>query len=318
MGNFTRRQCLLASLGVTACRKSDGALRLLTFPESYGHHLSIGQGFYRKESLTVEPQYFQSFPKMMEALLSGDGDVATAYFDALLPLAAEGRDVVAFLGLAKRPGSLLASLRQQRIEDLANGVIGIPGPGSSSHHMLNAVLRRHGIDPEKVRTSAIGVSAGAIAAVERGAVDAAMLTNLGYSTLRLRHPEIRILADLRTPEGSQLYLGSPEYPSLCLAARRSWLDANPDKARSFASAFLQTNRWMAVHSAEEIREALPAQARAADARADIEAIRGMLPTLTTDGGISESGARAVLRVVKASVPRLAASPLDPNSVIRLL
>ncbi|MBI4910699.1 MAG: ABC transporter substrate-binding protein [Acidobacteria bacterium] len=310
---MTRRKWLLAGLSTAACSGPSPRLRLLTFPESYGHHLSIGQGFYQKEGITVDPLYFQSFPKMMEALVAGDGHVVTAYYDAILPLVADKRDIVAFLGLAKRPGSLLASLKAERVEQLAEATIGIPGPGSSSHHLLNVILRAHGLNPGEIKTAAIGVSAGAIAAVERGTVDAAMLTNLGYSTLKLRHRELRILADLRTPDGAQRYLASVEYPSLCLVARRSWLDANTDQAHRFARAFLAANRWMSNHAPEEIREALPAEARAADAEADIEAIRGMLPTLTTDGVISTAGMEAVLRVMRANVPRIAEAQIDVAS-----
>ncbi|MBI3208439.1 MAG: ABC transporter substrate-binding protein [Candidatus Solibacter usitatus] len=315
---MTRRAVLLAGASPVACREQKRPLRLLTFPESYGHHLSIGQGFYKAAGIDVAATYFQSFPKMMEALLAGDGDVATAYYDALLPLAAAGRDTVAFLGLARRPGSVLASATAQSIEELAGKIVGIPGPGSSSHNMLNAILRKHGIDIASVKTAAIGVAAGAVAAVEQRKVDAAMLTNLGYATLHLRMPKVRLLADLRTPDGAARYLGSAEYPSLCLVARASWLDANVNDARAFAKAFLRANQWMSAHTAEQIREALPSEARAADPAADSEAIRGMLPTLSVDGKVSEDGAAAVLAITAASVPGLESLRGKTASTLRTL
>jgi NitT/TauT family transport system substrate-binding protein len=258
---------------------------------------------------------------MMEALLAGDGDIATAYYDALLPLAAQGQDVVAFLALAKRPGSVLAASPAAgftSIEQLRGATIGIPGPGSSSHLMLNAILRKHSIDPAAIRTAAVGVSAGAVAAMEQGKVDAAMLTNLGLSTLRLKHPALRVLADLRTPEGASEYLGSANYPSLCLAARRAWLEAHGDTAAPFAQAFLQANRWMAGHTAAQIRDALPPQARAADAQADVEAIDGMKPTLDTEGVLSIDGAKAVWAVTRASVPSLRDAHVDVARTIATL
>ncbi|HUQ95470.1 MAG TPA: ABC transporter substrate-binding protein, partial [Bryobacteraceae bacterium] len=251
--------------------------------------------------------------KMMEAILSGEGDVATVNYDALLPLAAQKRDVAAFLFLAKRPGSVLASLRLDSVTALRGAIIGIPGPGSSSHHLLNAILRKAGIEPDRVSTTAVGVSAGAVAAVSQGKVDAAMLTNLGLSTLRLKHPDIRILADLRTPEGSLRYLGGEEYPSLCLAARRAWLESNRETARRFAQAFLKANQWMSQHTPQQIRDALPEQARSSGSTADLEAIRGMLPTLDTQGGVPEQALRTVLNVVQASVPQVRESPLDLSS-----
>lgn len=317
---MTRRQAvhrtiLAASAASSACGRPN-SLRLLTFPESYGHHLSIGQGYYRQRRLMVQPQYFQAFPRMMEALLAGEGEVATAYYDALLPLVASGRDVVAFASLALRPGSVLAvspaaSRKIVSVSDLRGAKVGIPGPGSSSHHLLKAVLRKRGVPVEQVTPVAIGVAAGAIAAMEQGKVDAAMLTNLGLATLRLKSPGIPLLADLRTEEGASEYLGNATYPSLCLVALRSWLSANGEAARKIAGCFLDANRWMAGHTAAEIREALPKEVRAADARADVEAIRGMLPTLDTTGRLDLVAARTVCRVVGESVESVRNARIDP-------
>ena len=74
----------------------------------------------------MRAEYFQSYPKMMEALLVGDGNIATASFDAILPLAAEGRDAMSFACLAKRPGIVLARSPASKREDLRGAIIGIP------------------------------------------------------------------------------------------------------------------------------------------------------------------------------------------------
>lgn len=306
---------MLSSLGALSCRNNPKEIRLLTFPESYGHHLSIGKGFYQQQGLTVAADYFQAFPKMMEALLAENGHIATAYFDALLPLVAEGRDVVAFACLAKRPGSVLAVApaaidKIKRIEDLAGATIGIPGLGSSSHLMLNAILRKRGVDPNRVRNASIGVGTSAIAAMGQGTVDAAMLTNLSLSTLRLMNPQLPLLADLRTPAGSLEFLDSTEYPSLCLVARKKWLKSNSNAAKKFAAAFLEANRWMSTHSPQDIRDALPRQARAENEQADIEAIQGMLPTLNTSGRLQAEAIQAAVKVSAASVDRVRESKAD--------
>jgi len=302
------RRLLLISL-TAACRTRTETV-LLTFPESYGHHLSQSQGHYTSP---VRAVYLQSYAKMMEALMAGDGDVATAAYDAVLPLAADGRDPVAFCSLALRPGIVLAAHKDiGSIEALRGRAIGIPGPGSSSHFLLNAILRKHGVDPTDAPTAAIGVAASAVAAVEQRKVDAAMLTNLGLSTLHRRNAPIHMLADLRDPSQSRHFFAVEKLPSLCLIARRQWLDANPAAARALARTFLASNRWMAAHSAAQIRAALPPQAQAADAAADIAAIEGMLPTLDIDGRIELPSAQAAFNITAASVPRLAAAKLNLN------
>lgn len=304
----TRRLFLLSF--TAACGKRPETV-LLTFPESYGHHLSQSQGHYASP---VRAVYLQSYARMMEALMAGDGHVATAAYDAVLPLAADARDPVAFCSLALRPGIVLAAHKDiGSIEALRGRTIGIPGPGSSSHFLLNAILRKHGVDPADASTAAIGVAASAVAAVEQRKVDAAMLTNLGLSTLRQRHAPIHILADLRLPSQSRHYFGVERLPSLCLIARRQWLNANPAAARALARAFLLSNRWMAAHSAAQIRAALPPQAQAADAAADIAAIEGMLPTLDIDGRIDLASAQAAFSITAASIPRLQSAQLDLNS-----
>ncbi|MFN7934979.1 MAG: ABC transporter substrate-binding protein [Bryobacteraceae bacterium] len=287
----------LAALGAGCGKRRETVL--LTFPESYGHHLSLAQGRY--EGMAVRAVYLQSYAKMMEALLAGDGDVATAAYDAVLPLAAEGKDVVAFCSLALRPGMVLAARDEiASVEGLKGKTVGIPGPGSSSHFLLNAVLRKKGVS--EFSTAAIGVAASAVAAVEQKKVDAAMLTNQGWSTLRGRGVPLRLLADLRDAAVSREYFGVEKLPSLCLVARREWLDANGDAARGMAKAFLGANRWMASHTAAEIRAALP--------DADEAAIEGMRPTLDVDGRIDVESASAALAITAGSVERLASVRLD--------
>ncbi|MBL8177694.1 MAG: ABC transporter substrate-binding protein [Bryobacterales bacterium] len=301
------RRLVLTSLTAAACRPRTETV-LLTFPESYGHHLSQSLGHY---ATPVRAVYLQSYAKMMEALLAGDGHVATAAYDAVLPLAAEGRDPVAFCSLALRPGIVLAAGDGiTRIADLRGRTIGIPGPGSSSHFLLNAILRRHGVDPNDAPTVGIGVAASAVAAVEQRKVDAAMLTNLGFSTLRRRGANLHILADPRDAAQSRHYFAVERLPSLCLVGRRQWLDSNPAAARAIVRAFLQSNRWMAAHQAAEIRAALPEQAQAADAEADIAAIEAMRPTLDTDGRIELASAQAAFAITAASVARLQPAKLD--------
>src|SRR5262249_17850804 len=133
--------------------------------------------------------------------------------------------------------------------------------------------------------------------------------------VRLKNPAIRLLADLRTPQGARQFLDHDRYPAMCLTATRRWLTANPDKGRKIADCFLEANRWMLAHTPEQIREALPPEARAADAQADVEALKGILPTIETNGRIELADAQAVYRVVAASVPAVRDAGIDLRQTV---
>ena len=197
-----------------------------------------------------------------------------------------------------------------RIEDLKGLVIGVPAPGAPAFQWLHFVLRAHGLLPTDVSTPAIGVSASAIAALDRGQVDAAATQGGDHIRMLQRLPQARVLLDATTPEGMRATFGTELYAGGAVAAKQEWLDHNPDTARKLARAIQRALKWLATQTPEEIRAHLPESVRSQDAAADVGVIRWSLPGLTAGGRMPEGAPEAMKRYLDATVESVRDSKID--------
>jgi NitT/TauT family transport system substrate-binding protein len=210
-------------------------------------------------------------------------------------MAAQGKSVLAFVSLLKSPNfAIVGAAGVRTLEDLRGKTVGVSSVGSPSQFYLTYLLRKAGINPAEVSTATVGMGATAMAALEHGQVNAAVLFGSAIPALQARRPEAVILADTRTPQGLAAAFQVTDYPASCLLARREWLEANPDAARRMARAVLRSLAWIRGHSAEEIWARVPS---AGDRAAELEAIRLAKPMYSVDGRISRESAEAVRAII---------------------
>ena len=269
-------------------------------------------GDYREEGLAVTLQDFPGGAKSLEALLGGSADVVAGFYDHTIQMAAQGRDVRAFLSVLRYPGlvAVSASPRISKIEDLKGRIVGVSAAGSSTNMFLNYLLAVHGMKPQDVSIASIGMSATAVAAVTHARVDAAIMTDPALEILRKQSPGVKILADTRTAEGVRQVFGVDAYPSVVLYSTGAWLGAHPEQARRMAKALLRTMDWMRAHSPAEIRAIMPAQFRTADAAADMEGLQSLKEMLSADGKLNLESAAMVRKVLSASMEGVRAAHID--------
>ena len=110
--------------------------------------LGAGAGLLREEGLDVELQDFQGGAKALQALVGGSADVVSGFYDHTIQMAAEGRELVAFVNMLRYPGLVLATSPQAAatvttIEDLKGKIVGVTTAGSSSQMFLTFLLARH-------------------------------------------------------------------------------------------------------------------------------------------------------------------------------
>src|SRR5438067_4732857 len=179
-----------------------GQNQLIYLPATLAQEL----GFFKEEGLNVELQDQAGGSKALQALIGGSADVVCGFYDHTIQMAAEGRELVAFVTMLRFPGLVLVTSPQSaakvsRIEDLRGRIAGVTTAGSSSHMLLTYLLQRHGLTGDAVAVTAIGTAATAVAAIERGKVDAGMMTDPAFTLVSRRNPRVRVLTDLRTAEG---------------------------------------------------------------------------------------------------------------------
>jgi NitT/TauT family transport system substrate-binding protein len=272
-------------------------------------------GFYREEGLDVELQDFAGGAKALQALVGGSADVVSGFYDHTIQMAAEGRELVAFVSMLRFPGLVLVTSPQSagavtKIEDLKGRIAGVTTAGSSSQMLLTYMLQRHGVAADAVSITAIGNAATAIAAIEHGTVDAGMMADPAFTLVSRRNPGVRVLADLRTEAGVIEAFGTHTYPGAVLYSKGDWIRAHPDSARRLARVITRTLSWMRTHSPKEIADKTPKTFRGEDDALYIEALTNSMPMFSPDGMMAADGAEVVRTLLAESMEKVRTATID--------
>lgn len=288
-----------------------GAGQIVYLPTTLASQL----GYYQSEGLDVQFQDYPGGAKALQSLLGGSADVVSGFYEHTVQMAAEGQHLQAFIVMVRHPGLVLvvspvARQRIKRIEDLEGAKVGVTAPGSATHFFLNYLLAKHGVKRDTVSVIGIGHSASALAAMESGNVDAAVMTDPGLSQLLQRSGPTPILSDTRTAKGVQTEFDTRAVPASVLYARREWLEQNGDTARRLVRAMTRTLTWIEEHDSKAIAARMPAEYRGSDAALYEAALTASLPIFARGGPMPVAGAQAVERVLRISLPKLGDAPID--------
>ena len=197
-----------------------------------------------------------------------------------------------------------------KVADLKGAVVGVSAPGSASHMFLNYLLHRYGMSPDDVSVTGIGIAATALAALEQGKVDAAVMADPSLAQLQRRSGEVTLFADTRTPSGLMEVFGTESHVAMTLYARSNWLAEHKDTARKLTAAVTRALRWARQHNAAEIADAMPAEFVGGD-RALYEAtIATAKPMVSPDGRLAAEAVEAARKMLAISVPEVAAPGLN--------
>jgi NitT/TauT family transport system substrate-binding protein len=288
-----------------------GQNQLIYLPTTLARDL----GFYRDEGLDVELQDMPGGSKALEALVGGSADVVSGFYDHTIQMAADGRNVVAFVTMLRFPGLVLVTSPQsastvRKIEDLNGKIAGVTTAGSSSHMLLTYLLRQHGVEPDRVSVTAIGTAATAIAAIEHDKVAAGMMAEPSFTFVLRRNPGVRVLADLRHADGVEAAFGTTTYPSSVLYANGDWIRSHHLVAEKLARAITRTLGWMQTHPPEEIAAKTPSSFQGEDRALYLDALKSSMPMFSPDGRMSPDGAAAVRKLLAASMEKVRDASID--------
>ena len=272
-------------------------------------------GFYRDESLDVELQDFEGGAKALQALLGGSADVVSGFYDHTIQMAAEQRELVAFVTMLRYPGLVLVTSPQAAekiasVEALKGRIAGVTTPGSSSHMFLTFLLTRHNVSTDAVSVTAIGGGPSAVAGIESGRVDVGWIGDPGFTLVKKRNPGARVLVDLRSEQGTRETFGVSMYPSAVLYTSGDWLRANRLTAQRLARAIVKTLEWIQAHTDKEITDRVPKRLRGEDDGLYADSLKDSRAIFSTDGIMPVDGPAAVYKVLSTSLPKVRDTKMD--------
>ncbi len=271
-------------------------------------------GEFKKAGVDVEMVDFKGGSQALTAVLGGSADVVSGYFDHCVNLAAKGQHLQSFVVYDRYPGlALVVSPKHtdkiKSVKDLANMKVGVSAPGSSTDYFLKFILKKNGVDPASVGVIGIGLGASAIAAMEQGQIEAAVMLDPSVTLLQGKNKDLRILADTRTQKDTLDVFGG-EYPGGALYTKADWIEKNPKAAQAMATAIVRTLKWIHSKTPEEIMARVPENYVGADKALYLAALKNTLPMYSETGLMDPKGAKAVLDVFSQSSEAVAKANID--------
>jgi len=271
-------------------------------------------GEFEKAGVNVEVVDFKGGSESLKAVIGGSADVVSGYFDHCVNLAAKGQHLQAFVVYDRYPGlALVVSPKHadeiKSVKDLANKKVGVSAPGSSTDFFLKYLLSKNGVDPNSVGVVGVGLGATAVAAMEQGQIDAAVMLDPSVTILQGRNKDLKILSDTRTQKDTLAVFGG-EYPGGALYTKADWIAGHQKEVQGMTTAIVSTLKWIHSHTPEEIMAKMPAEMVGKDKDLYLAALKNTIPMYSETGRMDPKGAAAVLAVFSQSSPDVAKAKID--------
>jgi len=271
-------------------------------------------GEFKKAGIDAEIVDFKGGSQSLTAVIGGSADVVSGYFDHCVNLAAKNQPLVAFVTYDRYPGLVLVVSPSHKdeiksVKDLAGKKVGVSAPGSSTDFFLKYLLKKNGVDPASTAVIGVGLGATAVAAMEQGQIDAAVMLDPSVTVLQNKFKDLTILSDTRTQHDTQAVFGG-DYPGGALYSKADWIEKHPKETQALTTAMINTLAWIHSHSPQEIMDKMPPNLVGPDKAGYLDALKNTIPMYSTTGLMDPKGAAAVLAVFSLSSPDVAKANID--------
>jgi NitT/TauT family transport system substrate-binding protein len=270
-------------------------------------------GAYQKNGLKIELANLKGGSQALTAVLGGSADVVSGYFDHTVVIQAKQKVLTAFVAYDRMPGMVLAISPKASgiasLKDLAGKKVGVSAPGSSTDFFLKYLLRKDGEDPNATAVIGVGLDATAVAAMEQGMVDAAVMLDPAATVLEKKYSNLKLLSDTRTEAGTLRIFGG-QYPGGVLYAPPDWIAKHEKETQALADALVETLQWLHSHSPEEIAAKMPDELVGPDKPLYVAALKSAMAMYSPTGLMDEKGAQAVVDLFSQSDPDVAKAHVD--------
>lgn len=276
--------------------------------------LTEAMGTFDKHGVDVELIDFKGGSQALKAAVGGSAEVVSGYFDHTVAMAAKKQPMTAFVAQDRYPGLALvvAADKVNAIKgpaDLAGHKVGVSAPGSATDYFLKFLLSKAGQPRDAASVIGVGVGATAVAAMQQGEIDAAVMLDPAITALVTVVPGSKVLVDTRSGADTASLFGG-DYPGGVLYAPTPWVADNRDTVQKMAAAVVETLHWIKDHSAEEIASRMPPEIVGNDKAAYVAALDASRAIFSETGTIDPKGAEAVLAVFAEGDPQIAAANVD--------
>jgi NitT/TauT family transport system substrate-binding protein len=271
-------------------------------------------GYYKAEGLTVHVTDFKGGSQAANALVAGQADVTTGFYEHTIRLQVQGKQLTLFTLFDLYPGLVLLVTKEHAgdvhsSKDLKGHSVGVTAKGSSTDEMVKILAKKVGLAPDDIAVRNIGTGSDAIAAFKNPGdmwagvtVDpaATMIVNQGLGT---------VLYDTRTQRGTRDVFGGT-WPAGGFYTTAEFAKQNPNTVAALARAGVKALRYIKSHSADDIAGHMPADYYGGDKATYVAALKANLPMFSGDGLMPSDGPADVLATLQLVDPKITPDKVD--------
>jgi NitT/TauT family transport system substrate-binding protein len=269
--------------------------------------LSVAErkGYFKDEGLDVEIPDFPGGAKALQALVGGSADLVSGAYEHTINMAAKHQPIEAVV-LQLRYNAIELLMANDRAakyrdgRDLKGLKIGVTAPGSSTNMFVDLLLVKAGLKPTDVSIVGVGAGAGAVAAMEKGEIDA--LANLDPVITQLESTgKFKSVVDTRTEKGMEQVYGK-EYMAAVIYTTDEFVKNNPNTVQAVVNAMVRADKWIAKANPQEIVDLMPDTYKAGNPALYKQGLEKNLAGYSKDGMMSLEAAKNVYKVLDQFEP----------------
>lgn len=219
-------------------------------------YVAIELGYFEEEGIQLELTNGAGADKTMTALLSGEADIGFMGSEASIYIYNEGNPdyAVNFAQLTQRAGNFLVGRTAEpdfKWTNLKGKTVLGGRAGGMPQMVFEYILKKNGIDPAKDLTIIQNINFGLTAqAFVAGTEDYTVEFEPGATALESEGQGV-VIASLGVDSG--------KVPYTAYAAKKSFLEENPELIQSFVDALQRGMDYVNTHTAEEIATVIQPQ-----------------------------------------------------------
>jgi NitT/TauT family transport system substrate-binding protein len=275
------------------------------------------KGYFKEEGLEVEIPDFAGGARALQALVGGSADMVSGAYEHTINMAAKKQPIKAVVLQMKYSSIALIlpkdkAAKYRSAKDLKGLKVGVTAPGSSTNMFVNNLLAKDGLKPTDVSIVGVGTGAGAVAAMEKGEIDA--VSNLDPVLTQLESTgKFVAVADSRTEKGMQSIYGG-DYHASVIYITDEFIKKNPNTVQAVVNAMVRADKWIAKATPQEIVDLVPAEYKAGNPSLYKEALLKNMIGFSETGELSMKASENVYKVLKQFEPSvMAAGKIDLNA-----
>jgi NitT/TauT family transport system substrate-binding protein len=223
------------------------------------YQLAQDLGFYKKYGVNVQLSTEQAGGVGAEtAMVSGQVDMAGAWYVHAIDFQAKGKDVVDVVQLSGAPGEREMCGKTSGVTtpaDWKGKSVGVTDIGSGTDELTTYLAARYHLTTKEFNRVGVGAGPTFVASLQHDRIACGMTTQPTAGAIEKQGIGTSVI-DLSSTSGAQQWLGGA-YPAAGVLARADWVAANQATVQKVVDALVATMHWINTHSAADIANAMP-------------------------------------------------------------